>query len=70
MDRMSSVPRKTIFEEEKEIIVHFAHKHPTFTLGLNYGLYLKIECIGAILSMEACMVKGTVEDFGESMREM
>jgi hypothetical protein len=70
MERMSTVPRQTAFEDEKEILVHFSHTHPSFTLGLNYGLYLKIECIGAILSMEACMVKGTIEDFGQSMRDV
>jgi hypothetical protein len=46
-------------EDEKEILVHFRERRPVFTIGLNYGLYLRVECVGAILTVDASIFKGT-----------
>jgi hypothetical protein len=50
------------------MLCHFEKPYPAFTMGLNYGLYLKIECVSAIMTLECSIVKGIPFDYAECMR--
>ena len=56
---MTAAAKYLWVEDEKEILVHFRERRPVFTIGLNYGLYLRVECVGAILTVDASVFKGT-----------
>jgi hypothetical protein len=63
MKRVEGWRKDTWVEDEQEMFFHFKKEKPAFTIGLNYGLYLRVECVGAIMTTETNLYKGTEEAF-------